>query len=517
VRRATAAGDPAAGLRALNLLPPVLLVDESPDDRELIGLVLAGAFGGVEIEEAGDATALARAVSAGRFGVVLTEHELSWIKSKDVLRLIRDLRPDCPIVLVTGAPVERVAAEILHLAPDGLVPKTSAGLAGLPRVLRAALFQTRRRRAAESGDVPHRRLLDALPVGVFVASAEGTLLDANPALAAALGFAAPEDVAQRHLDALFAVRAEGEALRATLAAGAPPTTVEARLRRADGTSFWARVTAWRAEAPDGAGPISGLLEDRGAARAAEEELGRRSDALARSSAELDEMAYVVSHDLRKPLGQVVRFLDLLDQDAGERLGREAHGLLEQARASAARLESMVEAVLRCARIDSQGGEFVPVDLDAVLGRVLERASGEISALGGGVTRERLPTVSADEAQIEQLFTNLVDNAVKFRGDAAPRLTIDALDEAGTWHLRFRDHGVGIDAGDAERIFAMFQRLHTQAEVPGSGIGLALCRRIVARHGGRIWVESERGAGATFHVTLPKRAAAPAAGAGGGQR
>lgn len=502
----------------MSLLPPVLLVDESADDRELVALVLAGAFGPVEIEEAGDAAALARAVSAGRFGVVLTEHELSWIRAVDVVRLVRDLRPGCPVIVVSGRPIERVASEILHLAPDGLVPKTSAGLAGLPRVLRAALFQTRRRLAAESAEARDRRLLDALPVGVFVASPEGTLLDVNPAFAAALGFERPEDAVQRALDSLFEARAEGEALRAGLAPGAPATAFEARLRRADGTPLWTRVVAWRGAGAAGeGGRIEGLLEERGAERAAERELAERSAALARSNAELGEMAYVVSHDLRKPLGQVVRFLDLLDQDAGGRLGREARGLLEQARQSAGRLEGMVDAVLRCARIDSHGEEFAAVDLDAVLDRVLERLAGELGALGGRVTRSPLPTVRADEAQIDQLFTNLVDNAVKFRGAEPPRLEVDAADEGDAWHLRFRDHGVGLDPDDAERVFVMFQRLHTEAEVPGSGIGLAVCRRIVARHGGRIWVESRRGAGATFHVTLPKQAAAPAGAAGRADR
>ena len=502
----------------MSLLPPVLLVDESADDRELIGLVLAGAFGPVEIEEAGNAAALARAVTAGRFGVVLTEHQLSWIRAGDVVRLVRDLRPGCPVVVVSGQPIERVASEILHLAPDGLVPKTSAGLAGLPRVLRSALFQTRRRSEAESADAPHRRLLDALPVGVFVASPEGTLLDANPAFARALGFEHPEDAVQRALDALFAVRAEGEAFRAGLEPGAPATPIDARLRRADGTPLWVRLAAWRAiDAGGGAGRIEGLLEDRGASRAAEQELAERSAALARSNAELDEMAYVVSHDLRKPLGQVVRFLDLLDQDAGGKLGREARGMLEQARQSAGRLEGMVDAVLRCARIDSHGEEFAVVDLEAVLDRVLERAGGELAALGGRVERERLPAVTGDESQLEQLFENLLDNALKFRGSAPPRLEIGAEDEGGAWHLRFRDHGVGLDPADAERIFVMFQRLHTEAEVPGSGIGLAVCRRIVARHGGRIWVESQPGAGATFHVTLAKRAAARSGGAGRTER
>lgn len=486
-------------------LPRVLLVDESSEDRELIALVLAGAFGEVEVEEVADAAGLARAVTAGRFGVVLTEHELSWIKSKDVLRLIRDLRPDCPVVVVTGRPIERVASEVLHLAPDGVVPKTSAGLAGLARVLRSALFHARRRSAEAAPDTPFRALVEALPAGIFTATEQGTLLDVNPALAAILGYARPEECVQRALDGLFVARAEGEAFRAGLTHGAELAPIEARLRRADGSTVWVRISAWR-EAGAGEAParIHGLVEDRTEGRAAGEELERRGAALARASADLDEMAYVVSHDLSKPLGQIARFLELLDQQAGARLNADSRALLEQARRSAGRLETMVDAVLRCARVESRGEAFVTVELDAVLERVLARLAEEIRSAGAAIVRSPLPAVRADEAQIEQLFQNLLDNALKFRSSRPPRVEIAATDEGDLWHLEFRDNGLGIDAKDAERVFVLFQRLHTESEVPGSGIGLTICRRIVARHGGRIWVESQPGQGSTFHVTLPKR-------------
>ena len=500
----------------MSLLPPVLLIDESADDRELLSLVLTGAFGEVEVEEVSEAAALARAVTTGRFGVVLTEHELSWIKSKDVLRLIRDLHPGCPVIVVTGLPIEKVASEILHLSPDGLVPKTSTGLAGLPRVIRSALYHVRRRSDEENRDAPHRRLLDALPVGVFVASEEGTLLDVNPALAAILGYARPEECVQRPLAGLFVARAEAEAFRAGLAPGVGMNPVEARLRRADGDAIWVRISAWRA-APvgDGEAQLQGMVEDRTSARAADEALSERSAALARSNSELDEMAYVVSHDLRKPLTQIARFLDLLEEESGTRLGRDARSVLEQARQSAGRLEGMVDAVLRCARIESRGEAFAAVDLEALLERVLERLAPDLGAAGAEVEHEDLPTVRGDESQIEQLFQNLIENGLKFRGKAAPRLTVAADDEGEAWHLRFRDNGIGIDPKDAERIFVIFQRLHTESEIPGSGIGLAICRRIVARHGGRIWVESKPSEGATFHVMLPKHPPAAAGSRGGG--
>jgi PAS domain S-box-containing protein len=502
----------------MSLLPPILLLDDGADDRELVQLVLRGAFGEVTIEEVTDAAGLARAVSAGRFGAVLTEHELSWIRSRDLLRLIHDLRPDCPVIVVTGQPIERVAGELLHLAPDGLIPKTATGYAGLPRALRAALLASRRRAAAEAGEAPARRLLDALPAGVFVASEDGTLLDANPALARILGFAAPEDCVQRAFDSLFAAPAEGESLRARLAAGEGPIELDVRLRRADGAVISARVAAWRSGG-DGvaASRFQGMVDDRSAAAAADAVLAERSAALARSTSELQEMAYVVSHDLRQPITQVARILDSLAQESGASLGAEAHALVDQARRSNQRLDAMVEAVLGCARIESRGQAFAPVDLEALFARVVQRLEPERVAVGAEIGHDPLPTVHGDESQLEQVVQNLLDNALKFRapaGSRPPRVHLAATDEGEAWHFRMRDNGIGIAAQDLDRVFVIFQRLHTADESPGTGIGLAVCRRVVARHGGRIWVESRPGAGSTFHFTLAKRSAAAA---GGGRR
>jgi light-regulated signal transduction histidine kinase (bacteriophytochrome) len=144
-----------------------------------------------------------------------------------------------------------------------------------------------------------------------------------------------------------------------------------------------------------------------------------------------------------------------------------------------------------------------VELGAVLARVLARLDDTRAASGAEITADPLPALVADEDQLEQLLQNLLANALKFRGEASPRVHVGAADEGGHWHLWVRDNGIGISSKDFQRIFVMFQRLHSEREYEGSGIGLAICRRIVARHGGRIWVESQPGQGATFHLTLEK--------------
>jgi signal transduction histidine kinase len=220
----------------------------------------------------------------------------------------------------------------------------------------------------------------------------------------------------------------------------------------------------------------------------------------------DELAFAVSHDLQQPLTQIVRFLELLAEGAAGRAGTESARLLEQARSSAARLEERYEALHRLARLESDARAHASVELDTVADRAIARLAPDCEALGGRIDRTPLPTVDGDREQLELLFQNLLGNALKFRGPEAPRVRIQGEASGNSWHFRVEDNGIGVPPKDAERIFQLFQRLHTAAETPGTGIGLALCRRIVERHGGSIWVEPRPGGGSVFHFTLSRRTA-----------
>ena len=166
------------------------------------------------------------------------------------------------------------------------------------------------------------------------------------------------------------------------------------------------------------------------------------------------------------------------------------------------METLIRDLLAYSRIGTRGKEPAPVDAGAALQRALDNLPDEHWRVGRRNCHSEMPTIHADGTQLTQLFQNLIGNALKFRGEALPRIRIDVCREDSVWHFSVRDNGIGIDAKHQERIFLIFQRLHSRQQYPGTGIGLAICKRIVDRHGGRIWVESEPGQGTTFHFTIP---------------
>ena len=233
------------------------------------------------------------------------------------------------------------------------------------------------------------------------------------------------------------------------------------------------------------------------------ELEKKAEELQRSNAELEQFAYVASHDLQEPLRMVSSYTQLIGKRYGDKLDGDAKEFMHYIVDGAARMKQLIEDLLAYSRVGTKGKEFKPVPLEAPLRKAITNLRAAIEESGAAVTWDPLPTVNADEVQLAQLFQNLMGNALKFRGAAVPRIHVSALEKDAEWQLTIADNGIGIEPQYFERIFMLFQRLHTMGEYPGTGIGLAICKKVVERHGGRIWVASQLGEGSQFHITLPR--------------
>ena len=234
------------------------------------------------------------------------------------------------------------------------------------------------------------------------------------------------------------------------------------------------------------------------------QLTHKAQELARSNAELEQFAYVASHDLQEPLRMISSYTQLILRRYSDRLDSDAKEFMDFVVDGAMRMKQLIEDLLAYSRVGTHGKEFEPTDCEMVLRKTLANLRAAIDNNGAVITHDPLPTVDADDSQLAQLFQNLIGNAIKFRRAAAPSVHISAKDQGEAWLFGVEDNGIGVDPQYFERIFLVFQRLHNRTEYPGTGIGLAICKKVVDRHGGRIWVESKPERGSKFCFTLPKQ-------------
>ena len=246
----------------------------------------------------------------------------------------------------------------------------------------------------------------------------------------------------------------------------------------------------------------GTTQDITEKKQVERDLQTLMEELKRSNSDLEQFAYAASHDLQEPLRVVAGFVSLLEKKYKEKLDDKAHEYIEYAVEGVKRMQVLIKDLLAYSQVGTKGKTFKPTICSVALEQAIYNLHTAIEESGAEITYDSLPTVSADTSQLTRLFQNLIGNAIKFRGEERLKIHIAAEQKGNEWVFSIRDNGIGIDPKFFGRIFVVFQRLHTREEYEGTGIGLAVCKKIVERHGGRIWVESEPGKGTTFYFTMP---------------
>jgi PAS domain S-box-containing protein len=374
---------------------------------------------------------------------------------------------------------------------------------------------TERKQAEEAlrlSESRYRRQFETAPDGILILDAQtGQVVDANPFMRALLGYS-PEELLGKKLWEIgpFKGIEVSKTIFAELKVKDSVRYESLSLERKDGVRVEAEFISNAYMADERRliqCNIRDITERRRLEKLAEEriaELACSNEELARSNADLAQFGYVASHDLQEPLRAVTSCVQLLHKRYAGQFDAEADEFIEHSVEGVARMKTLINDLLAFSRVATQAQPLVRTDCEVVLANALANLSVAISESGAVVTHDRLPVVEADPSQLTQLFQNLIGNGIKFRGERSPAIHVGAESQAGVWTLSVTDNGIGIEQKYFERIFQVFQRLHTRSEYQGTGIGLAICKKIVERHGGRIWIESKQGNGSAFRFTLPQK-------------
>ncbi|MBI5295674.1 MAG: PAS domain S-box protein [Chloroflexi bacterium] len=441
-----------------------------------------------------------------------TAEELNLWQSPEVHQsLIKELRAkgevrdyETPILTRSGEMYCLTSASIIEIN-------------GEPHILTLAVDITKRKQAEQAlyeSENKYRTLVQNMQVGMVAHRPDTSILLSNAMASQLLGLSQDQMLGKTAIDpAWHFVHEDGTPVpldeypvNLALAENQPVRNlVLGIIHPARGFPTWVQCDAYRVQDLEGnLQQVIVTFFDITERRVAEEQLLKTLDELKRSNTELEQFAYVASHDLQEPLRAVAGMVQLLQQRYKDQLDGRADEYIGLAVEGATRMQTLINDLLAYSRVERRGSPIRETDANAALQSALRNLGAAIFESGAVVTNGSLPTLEADATQLTQLFQNLIGNAIKFRGQDTPNIHVEARDLGNAWQFSVSDNGIGIEPQYYERIFLVFQRLHTRREYPGTGIGLSICKKIVERHGGRIWIESTPGQGATFHFTIPHR-------------
>ena len=353
----------------------------------------------------------------------------------------------------------------------------------------------------------YRGLLEAAPDAMVVVNEAGEIVLVNVQAERQFGYRRDELVGQKVMNIIpegFAERLIADSTRSVADALAQQIGMGIELsgRRKDGTEFPIEIMLSPLEGTEGI-LVTAAIRNISDRKKSEQELAAANRVLEESNLELKQFAYIASHDLQTPLRSITGFVQLLQQEYEGKLDEQAQDWILRTVRAVARMQTLIRDLLSYSRVDARSRPFTQIPFLDIVNDALILLESSIHDSGGQVACEKLPIVMGDRSQLVQLMQNLIGNGLAYRSDKPPHIHISAKRSEKDWIFSVRDNGIGIDPKHYEQIFEIFKRLHNQKDQPGTGIGLAVCRRVVNRHGGKIWVESEPGHGSTFHFTIPE--------------
>ncbi|MBE3037181.1 MAG: PAS domain S-box protein [Candidatus Atribacteria bacterium] len=346
-------------------------------------------------------------------------------------------------------------------------------------------------------------IIDVMPDGLTISNMKGTIIIVNKAFIEITGFKEEEIVGKQTVD-LFKELVKPDdnkrvldSLNAVLREETTPTIEFTIISKSGKETTFARTTSIVKNSAGTPQKIIAIFNDITRRKLAEQDLKR-------SNIDLEKFAYVASHDLQEPLRMMASYISLLEKRYKDKLDSDANDFISFIVDGAKRMQQLINDLLAFSRAGASSKPFENIDMESVL-KIAELNLGlAIKESKAKITWEPLPVIKADEAQMVQIFQNLIDNAIKFRDKEPPIIHISAKQEESDWIFWVKDNGIGIDPKYFDRIFLIFQRLHNRDKYPGTGIGLAIVKRIVESYGGRVWIESELQKGSTFYFTIPKK-------------
>lgn len=472
----------------------VLVVDDSTFYAQLVADTLSKDYD-MQTLTANDARDGLAHLETSEVDCVVTDYQMPGLTGIDFLEEARERGFEQPFILLTGTGSEAIASEAVSAGVTYYFQKQEDDqqFEKLANQINKAIEQRRTEKKYEL-------LVDNSPDLIAQVNADGEFVMVNEAMADSFDASPAELMGESFFDLMPDETAER---RLEIGRAVIETGETRRFEDGHGGEYFHNIFV-PVDLPGERETFQVIARDITDRKEAELELKETVEKLEESNAQLEQFAYVTSHDLQEPLRMVSSYMQLLERQYKDDLDEDAQEFIEYAVDGANRMKEMINDLLQYSRVDTRGGEFESTDAEEILDQAKDNLQVAIAESDAEITADPLPTVVCDESQIVMLFQNLLSNAIKYCEEDRPRIHVSAEREDDRVVFSVEDNGIGIPEDEVEEVFHVFNRLHARDEYSGTGIGLAMCKKIVDRHDGDVWVDSEVGEGSTFHFTLQTR-------------